>query len=344
MTLSFSTVSNKQTLPQLTTLQMTSGFGTLQALYAVIELEIAERVSEAPKSYQEIATATQTKPELLYRLLRFLSSLGFFVQVQPGHFQIADLGVCLLPNHPNSLRNYLIIRAEQEYQCWTKLLDTVQTGRNAFEQVYGLERFQYFAQNPETGELFDRAMVEISALHNQAVLQAYDFSSFETVVDISGGYGIFLNAILQQHPTLRGLLFDMPHTIAKATLYLDRHNVLERCDLVPGNIFESVPTGGDIYILKHVLHMMTDQKVKKILENCRQALSKNQRLLVIDTIIADDDPSWQAKFKDMNMLMVLSGKERTEIEFCELFAATGFKPVNIIPTKSLLSIIEVETT
>ncbi len=334
-------IANRQKSPQISILEMTSGFGVLQALYTVIKLEIAEGVIDAPKHYQDIAKASKTDPELLYRLLRFLSSIEFFCEPQPGYFQIDFLGKCLLPNHPNSLRNSLLIRAEQEYLCWGKLLDTVQTGQSAFEQTFGLDRFEYFALNPEVGEVFDRSMVEISALHNQAILESYDFARFETVVDIGGGYGIFLSAILQQYSTLKGILFDLPHTIAKAPAYLDQKNVLKRCKLIPGSIFESMPPQGDIYILKHMLHMMNDQKSVEILKNCRQALSKNQRLLVIETVIADNT-SWRAKFKDMNMLMVLSGKERTETEFHDLFKAAGFKLVNIIPTKSLLSIIEVE--
>jgi hypothetical protein len=232
-----------------------------------------------------------------------------------------------------------MLRGEYHCTCWRDLRHSVETGESASEHLYGMKFFQYLRQNTDAGQVFNRAMTESSAIHNDAVLMAYDFSSIGKLADIGGGQGRFLSEILLQYPNMRGMLFDLPHVIEKAKNFLQKTGIGNRCDRVSGDFLDFVPTGADTYLLKHIIHNWDDQNALKILQNCHQAMGGKGRLLLIETVISENT-SWRSKFKDLNMMLLFSGRVRTEDEFRELFEAAGFRLTRIVPTKSLLNVIE----
>ena len=325
--------------PQEAVLQMAMSFSVSQSIFAAAQLGIADLLKDGPKYCDELATATNTHSESLYRLLRALVSVGIFTEIQPKQFQLNPLADCLQDNSPNSVRNFLMLRAEQDYACWGNLMYSLRTGKSAFEHTYGMPRYQYNKQNPALAELFDRGMKELSTMSDTAVVAAYDFSSVKKLVDIGGGQGSLLATILKQYP-IEGILFDQSKTIENAKHLYETENLMERCKLVPGNFFESVPAGADAYLLRNIIHNWDAEKAVKILKNCHQAMGGQGKLLIVETIISKN-PSWRRWFKDLTMLvMQASGRERTTEELSKLFEMAGFKLTRVIPTTLELSIIE----
>jgi hypothetical protein len=329
-----------QESPQQAILRMTRGFEIAQCLFAVAQLGIADLLKDGPKSCEELATAIETDRDALYRLLRALVSMGIFSEDSSGLLQLTPLSACLLENEPGSLRNFILVRAEVDYACWGQLLYSVRTGKSAFEHVFGMNRYEYHQHHPATGQLFDWAMADLAFMHHAAILAAYDFSSFGTLVDVGGGQGSLIRAILRRYPSLKGIVFDQAVTIVQARDVLAKADVLDRCELVAGDFFTAVPAGGDAYVLKQVLHNWDDDHARTILHNCRQAIAESGKLLVIERVITPD-ASLHSNLVDLRMMVVTdSGRTRTEAEFRKLFAAAGFTLSRIVPTTSGISIIE----
>ncbi|MGK5094320.1 methyltransferase [Deltaproteobacteria bacterium TL4] len=331
-----------QVSPRETILEMaTAHIGFARCIFVAAKLGIADLLKEGQKHTDELANATHTHSDSLYRLLRTLASRGIFAEVQAKYFQLTPLSVCLQENHPSSVRDFIILTGGSEsYACWENLIHSVYTGKNAFESVYGMEYYQYLEQNPAVGELFDRAMTNLSRMQNVAIPTAYDFSSLGRVIDISGGQGGLLAAILKQYPTVTGVLFDRAETIDKSHDLLKTEGVIDRCERVAGDFFESVPTGGDAYLLKNVVHNWDDEKALKILQNCHQAMTEGKRLLLIEKILDPLNSSWRELVGDMKMLATNGGRTRTEDEFRKLFEAASFKLTQIVPTASGLTVME----
>jgi len=218
-------------------------------------------------------------------------------------------------------------------------MHTLYTGENAFENVHGIPFFQYLKQNPRAGEIFAKGMTEMSAIHKTAIVSAYDFSSITKVADISGGQGILLATILKQYPTMKGVLFEQSEVIEKAKHLLKDEGVIERCELITGDFFQSIPVKAEAYLFKQVLHDWNEQEAVQILRNCRQAMTGGERLLVIEKVMASEN-TWRNHFGSMKMLVLLGGQVRTKEDFRKLFEAAGFKLTQIIPTQSAFSVIE----
>jgi hypothetical protein len=331
-----------QVSPQETILEMTTAhIGFARCIFVAAKLGIADLLKEGHKHCDELASATDTHSDSLYRLLRTLASRDIFYETQPKYFQLTPLAVCLQDNQPGSVRDFIILTGEHEsYASWENLIHSIYTGKSAFEGVYGMEYYQYFQQNPAAGKLFDRAMKSISARHNAAIPAAYDFSSLTKVIDVSGGQGGLLVAILKQYTTVKGVLFDQSETIDKSQYLLKTEGVIDRCERVAGDFFESVPTGGNAYLLKNILHNWDDQRALKILQNCHQAMTEGKLLLIIEKVLAPTNPPWRTLIGDMKMLTTHGGRTRTKDEFRKLFEAAGFKLTQIVPTASEVSVIE----
>lgn len=316
-----------------------------QCLFAVTKLGIADLLKEGPKHCDDLAAITNTHSESLYRVLRVLAHIGVFSETQAKCFQLTPLSAYLQEQEddgPESLRNFVLLLAEQNYACWENLLYSIRTGESAFTYTHGMNCFQYHKQHPALAENFDKAMVELSVMRNSAVLAAYDFSSLEKLADVGGGDGSLLAKILQHHPTLKGILFEQPAVIQRAQNVLKKADVLDRCELVSGNFFESVPVEADAYILKQVLQNWDDQSAIQVLQNCRQAIPRGGKLLIIERI-ASPNTCLAGKIQDLNMLVVFSGgRVRTKDDFCKLFEAAGFKLAQIVSTTSEVSVIEGE--
>ena len=332
---------NQAVPPQLAVLQMATGYWVSQSIYVAAKLGIADLLKDSPKSCDELATATGTNAPSLYRVLRALASLGVFAETQPNHFTLTPLAACLQSDTPNSVRACAIMLGEEHYQAWGDFLHGVQTGGSCFEHIYGMNIFEYYAQNPEPAKNFDEAMTNLSVIQSATIAASYDFSSIQTLVDVAGGQGLLIASILKSNPTLKGVLFDRPYVIERAKRFLEAEGVLERCQLVAGNFFESVPEGGDAYILKSIIHDWDDERAIAILKQCHKVMPANGKLLLAELVIPPGNQPFMGKFTDLHMLAVLpGGRERTEAEYRALFEKAGFKLTRIVPTQDDMSIIE----
>lgn len=309
-----------------------------QTLYVAAKLGIADLLVDGPKRVDELATAAGADASALYRVLRALASLGIFAEQDNQVFALTPAAEALRSDVPNSLRDVAIFWGEEwNWQVWGKILYSVRTGKSAWGQVHGEQVFDYFAKNQDAARIFDRAMTSFSSVATKAVLEGYDFSEIKTLVDIAGGQGRLLNGVLEAYPSMRGVLFDLPHVIENAQ---QNTSVGDRCEYVTGDFFVSVPAGGDAYMLKHIIHDWDDERAITILKNIRQAMNPGGRVLVLESVIADGNGQDFGKLLDIEMLVSPGGKERTAAEYEDLFSRAGLRLTRIIPTKSPYSVIE----
>ena len=230
---------------------------------------------------------------------------------------------------------------EETYQAWGDLLHSTRTGETAFNHTYKSGVFQYLTQHPEAASVFNQAMTEFTTQESTAVMTAYDFSNFDRVVDVGGGQGLFIADILKSNPKLKGVLFELPQVIEGAKEHIETAELTDRCEVSGGDFFESVPSGGDSYILKNILVNWDDERSVTLLKNCHRAMVENGKLLVIEvSVISPKNVPFFGKLFDLHMLVMTGGRGRSEAEFRALFAAAGFELTNIIPTESPVSIIE----
>jgi len=324
---------------QLTRLM--SGYWYTQAIYVAAKLSLADLLAQGPRSAEELAAATATQPRALYRLLRALASLGIFVE-QEGRFAMAPLGECLRSGVHGSVRALAIMRGEWQYEAWGQLLYSIQTGQTAFDKIYGMPLFDFLSRHPDMGQLFDEAMTGVHGQETAAMLEAYDFSGIGTLADIGAGNGEVLTATLRRYPNLRGLVFDLPAVIERTKANIDKAGLSGRCQVVAGNFFESVPSGADAYLMRHIIHDWDDDKSLTILRNCRQALGERGKLLVVEGLVPPGNEPALSKFYDLSMMVLPGGMERTEAEYRRLFEASGFRLTRIVPTSSWISVLEGE--
>lgn len=313
-----------------------------QPLYVAAQLGIADLLKDGPKTADELATATGTHAPSLYRLLRTLASISIFAEGEDGRFELTPLANCLQTGAEGSVGAVATMFAQEWHsRPWEHLLESVKTGKTAFELVYGKKAFEYLAENPEAGKIFDSAMTDLTSMQNPAITAAYDFSGIGKLADIAGGHGGLIAAILNANPKIEGFLFDQPQVIAGALPLLESQGVAGRCKLIAGDFFESVPAGCDAYILKSIIHDWDDEQALVILKNCRKAtLGKNSKLLLVEIVILPGNEPSFGKLTDLEMLVMAGGRERTEAEYRTLLRAAGFNLTNIVPTEAPQSVIE----
>ncbi len=331
------TASFSSNLASLDMLNLITSYRVTQAIYVVAKLGIADLLKDGPKGSQELANCTGTNAAAVYRILRALASIGIFKEVKHDLFELTPLGESLRSDVPGSMRAWAImVGKEHHWQAWGHLLYSAQTGKPAFNHVFGMGPFEYYNQNPQAGQIFQEALKGLTEVVNSEILSSYDFSSIQKIVDVGGGQGSLLTGILKANPKMRGVLFDQPSVIEKAVVPIED----DRCEVVGGDFFCSVPKGGDAYILKHIIHDWDDESSVRILKNCYEAMSEKGKLLVVEMVIPDDDTPFYGKFLDLEMLVGYTGKERTADEYRNLFAKAGFKLTQIFPTQALVSVIE----
>ena len=323
-------------------LQMIYGTIITQMIAVAAQLRIADFLDGEPKSVKDLAAATDTHAPTLCRLLRALANVGFLRKRNPQHFTLTPLARLLQSDAPDSLQRYAILFGTQLwYGSLPNLLRSVQTGDSALEITFGMNLFEYLQQHPADGAIFNEAMTSVSRQEAIAVREAYDFSPFRTLVDVGGGHGFLLTTILKANSSLKGILFDRPAVVEGARALMQQEGVSDRCQPVDGDFFTAVPTGGDAYILKYIIHDWDDERAWKILSNCREAMRPDSRVLVVDVVFPTGNTPFVGKLKDMVMLSVSpGGLERTAAEFQDLFSKAGFKLNRIIATNSIVSIIE----
>lgn len=321
-------------------LQMMNGYWVSQAIAVVATLGIADLVADRPVSCEALATATQTHAPSLYRVLRALASVGIFVETTPGHFALTPLAAPLCSGTPYSLRAMASRQGEEQYRAWGDLLYSVRTGQSAFEHQFGMGHFEYLAQNPTASRTFNEAMIGRTSEVADGVVATYDFSAFGTIVDVGGGHGTLLATILRSNPAVRGVVFDQPHVVAGAEAFLGAAGVADRCTWVGGDFFAAVPSGGDAYVLEQILHDWDDSHCIQILERVRQAIPEHGKLLVIELVLPTGGEPFRGKWTDLNMLIMLGGRERTADEYATLFRAARFELVRVIATPVGPSVVE----
>jgi hypothetical protein len=320
---------------------MTNGYQVSQAIHVVATLGIADLLKDGPRSADDLAEATGTHALALYRILRALASVGIFAEETDGRFGLTPLAEHLRSDVPGSLRSWAILMGRPYlFTAWGHLLHSVKTGEPAFPEVYGMTAWEYRAAHPEESVIFDAAMTGLSLAEAEAVVRSYDFSGIGVLVDVGGGKGALLAAILVANPALRGILFDQPYVVAGAKDLLERAGVADRCEVVSGSFFEAVPGGADAYLLKSIIHDWDDASAIEILRKCRAAIADTGRLLLVERGIRPRNEPDPAKFIDLMMLVMLGGQERTADEYEKLYTEAGFRLTSVLHTGSLLDIIE----
>lgn len=317
------------------------GFRVSQALYAVAELGIADLIGDEPQSAENLAATSGAHASSLARVLRLLASEGVFAETDDGRFALTPMAEALRRDAPGSMRP-LVLRGGSEtmWRSWGQLLHAVRTGEPAFDQVHGVDFFEYLRRYPAEQAFFDQLMASQTAPVTRAVAAAYDFSPFETIVDVGGGHGVLVLGLLEAYPHLRGTVFDQPAVAVGARQAIEAAGLTGRCTVEGGDFFVAVPEGGDAYLLKFILHDWDDERCVAILRTCRRAVPADGRLLVIELLIPQGNAPSYAKSQDVNMLVNLGGRERSEAEYGTLFRAAGFTLGRAMPAQGELHVIE----
>lgn len=328
--------------PTDTMRRLVLGFRTTCLLYVAAEFGLADLLHDGAKSSAELAELTATDADALHRVMRGLAQVGVFEGLGEGRFGLTPLGESLRSDVPGSQRALARLYGHEAFwRAWGDLLHSVRTGGTAFEHALGHGLFAHLTAEPDYVPRFNAGMASSSPAVTAALVAAYDLGRFATIVDVGGGTGSLLTAILQAHPGPRGVLFDLPHSRPRAEEAIARAGLAGRCAFASGDFFAGVPVGGDAYLLKLILHDWDDERALAILAQCRRAMPPTGTLLVLEHVLPpDDQPAFDAVMMDVNMLVLVGGRERSAAEFGRLFKRAGFRLTRVIPTNSPLSIVE----
>jgi ubiquinone/menaquinone biosynthesis C-methylase UbiE len=330
---------NEQSTP-FVVLEMFQYMWITRCIHLVVKLGIADLLTEGARSVSELAEATKTHEASLYRILRALASCDIFTETTTSYFDQTALSQALCSKQPDSLYGLARLWSlPAHWALWGDLEYSVQTGLPVSNrQNEGKDTWAHIP--PEIAKMFNEGMTSFSALVNDPIIEAYDFSGISTLVDIGGGQGSLLTKILQKYPTMNGILLDRSSVIVSAAEVITGE-VAQRCKLVAGSFFETIPEGADGYIIKQVFHNWSDDDCITILKSCRQAMKPEGRILIVDRVIVPDNKATPYhKFWDILMLITTNGRERTEKEFAQLYQSAGFTLTRIIPTGTPVTIIE----
>jgi O-methyltransferase domain/Dimerisation domain len=330
--------------PPATLGQMLAGYQVTQLIYVAAKLGLADILADTPKSGAELASIVGADLSVLQRLLRALTCIGVFEQIEEGSFGLTAVGGYLRTDAPGSLRAVAIFSGEDWVQrAWGGLLHATQTGELAFDHALGMSFDQYVARNPSVSDGLDQRAAGNTAQVAEAIAASYDFSDVRRAVDVGGSYGTLTAAILRTNAHLTGIVYDRPSVDQGARQYLAGAGCGDRCTFVAGDFFETVPSGGDVYILKSVIHDWDDARSLAILRNVRQAMANTARLLLVERLMpADGSPSFELATYDVMMMVLSNGCERTEAGYRALLATAGFTFKRVVPTPTVFSIIEAE--
>lgn len=333
--------------PPVRMLHLTLGSGVSQAIAVAAELRVADELAAGPRPVDELAKSVGAHPPTLYRLLRTLAVEGVFRELDRQRFELTEVGEVLRSGVPDSMRDWALLVDRAFYKnAWNHLVDSVRTGESAFEHAYDRPPFDYLRDHPEDSAAFNAAMISIARPLITPVVAAYPFHRFGTVVDVGGGHGALLAAVLTANPSVRGVLFDLPDVVAGAGPTLTGAGLGDRCECVGGDFFVTVPPGGDAYLLSNIVHDWDDDRAAKILTNCRAAMGDRGRLLLAEWVLPDnprDDPPWLPLWADLQMLVMTSGgRQRTESEFARLLARAGLRLSGVVATAAGVSLVEAE--
>lgn len=315
------------------------GWAVPRALHVAAELGVADALCDGPKTVEQIAAVTGAHAPSLKRLMRLLVKHEVFDQDDQELIHVNAVSKLMQSNTPGSMRDFVCFDNEIMWAAYGNLLHTVKTGEPGFDNVHGKNFFEYLTSDMEGARRVDAAQRSLSVPEERTIPQIYDFSGVRSICDVGGGRGGLLAEILQVNPETRGVLYDQAQVVAHPER-LEKANLLDRCDIIAGDFFASVPAGHELYALKRVIHDWDDEKSAMILRNIHQAMGDEARLLVIEGIVSEKDTTSLVKECDINIMTFLGGKIRSKSEFEALFAATGFELLRIVPASSLVSIME----
>ncbi|WP_211323377.1 methyltransferase [Amycolatopsis palatopharyngis] len=321
-------------------MRMITGFYPSRAIYLAADLGLADLLAAGPRTAADLAAATGTHTPSLTRVLGLLTSTGVLVQDADGKFGLSPMGELLRTDTPDSVHQIaLLFAGPLQHQLWGELEHSVRTGESAFERALGEPVFSYLSKHPEEAIVFDRAMTYFATQIATGVVEAYDFSPFDTVVDVGGGQGMLLRNVLRAYPGVNGILFDRPEVVDGVRAEIAESDLADRCAVVGGSFFEEVPSGGEVYLLKSIIHDWDDEHSAEILGNCRRVMPENGRLLLIDQVVPDrvglSAEDEMITGSDLNMMVTIGGRERTEGELRTLLANSGFELNKIVPLGGL---------
>jgi C-methyltransferase len=312
-----------------------------QTITVAADLRIADALADKPLGLDELASRVECDPDALRRLLRALIGRGIFKQHHDGRYDLTPLAQTLRWDVPDSMAALAcFIGSPQDREHWSHCVDAIRTGQSVVPKLRSMEGFDWFASEPEVFEVFNQAMTNFSELAADVVTAAYDFGEYHTIVDVGGGHGRLLAGILGATPTATGVLFDLPHVVAGAEPVLRKHNVADRVRIANGSFFEAIPDGGDLYVLKNIVHDWPDDRAQQILKTVRAATRDGATLLLVECVIPPHDRDFLAKWMDLEMLVENSGRERTGEEYKNLLQQSGFHMIRIVPTASSFSIVK----
>jgi hypothetical protein len=323
--------------PRQELFSLTQGYKTTQALYVAAKLGVADHLRHGPKKAEELAKEVGANPKALFRLMRYLAAIGIFTQDESGKFGLTPLGELLSTDNPESMRYGAIFTGEENYKAAGNLLHSVRTGETAFNHLYGKGHFDWMAEHADASSTFNKAMAQSLRRQGNPV-ESYDYSGKRVVVDVGGGRGDLIASVLVANPAMEGVLYDLPQGSAEARSVLQAKGVEDRCHIKTGSFFDSIPSGGDVYVLSRILHDWPDDKAATILANCRKAIKGDGTLLIRDNVLSDGDV--QGSTLDVTMLIMTGGEERTESEWKNLLQSAGFALTRVYKKEGQFDLIE----
>lgn len=330
--------------PPVAMMEMITNAWVAQAITAAAELGIADALAKAPAgglTADELAAAVDADADALRRLLRALIGRGIFRQRRDGRYALTPLADTLRRDAEVPMAGWARwLGAPQHREHWSHLVDAIRTGRSVIGPLRGKATFEYLASEPELSEIFNEAMTCGSAMSIGPVIAAYDFSPYATIVDVGGGHGRLLSEILVATPGARGVLFDQPQVVAGASAVIAEHGLQHRMTIEEGSFFESVPVGGDAYVLKSVIHDWPDDDAVRILRNVRDAATTGSHVLLVEFVVPEHDREYAGNWVDLEMLLALDARERSADEYERLFSRAGFRMTRVVDTASPFSVVE----
>ena len=324
-------------------MQLSTGMIVTAALQPIARLKIPDLLADGPHQVSQLAAETDMNEDALYRIMRMLASVGVFAELPGKVFAITPMSQLLRADVPGSMRDMVLWLSNPfHFDVHAEMAYSLRTGKPAVEEAYGKPAFEAIFGDPEVAYDFNMAMTCFSRRIAPALLEAYDFSGIDTLMDVAGGHGAILCEVLSRYPNMRGILFDVPNVIEEANCHICSLKMDARCQTVVGDFFQDIPPGADAYYMQHILHDWDDERCLKILANCRRALegSSNGRLLVVDNVVPENSDPHPSKWLDLEMLLMPGGRERTRGEWEALFDNAGFEITRIIPMKAAESLIE----
>jgi hypothetical protein len=327
--------------PEAVMMELLTAACVSQGISVAADLGLADALAQGPLPIDELAARVGADADALHRLLRALISRGIFRRRRDGRYELNPLADTLRSDAPASTAGMArLMGSRQDREHWSLLLDAIRTGTAVIPRLRGTDFFAYLRDEPELGEIFNQAMTSGTTVDAAAVVAAHDFTAYPTIVDVGGGHGRLLAAILSAAPAARGVLYDTPQVVAGAPALLREHNVADRVHIAQGSFFDSIPKGGDAYVLKNIIHDWPDDKAVQILQNVRAAAAVGTTVLLIETVLPEHNREFSGNWMDLGMLLIQDGRERTAAEYRHLFEQAGFRMTQVVHTTSSLSLVK----